>query len=177
MALTLAQKQTLKTHALANQATVNASAGVATIASLFAAQSLNSGDAQLISDWYNALTSPAVYSWHFSRSRMDNRRAIMNVAGAGNQLDGLTQGKRDSLIFGLDDTIDCRLVAVRTTIEDWCGSQNTLKAAILDSFKRQMNNLENVFATGTGSFAAPKDGTFQGTTSGSEISDVFGVTV
>jgi hypothetical protein len=178
MSLTLAQKQALKTHALNNQTQLAFPAGQATIASKFAAASLQSADALLIANWYNLLTSPAAYAWHFSRSRMDNRRAVMNTAGSANQLDALTGAKRDALLWCIDDTIDCRLAAVRTSIDDLCGSQNTLKAAILDSFKRQLRNLERVFSTGgDGSLSTPHDYVFEGTVTGDEISDVHGVTL
>jgi hypothetical protein len=176
MSLTHAQKVTLKQHALANQATVAAGAGTVTIASLFAAP-LGSGDAELIAAHYNELTA-AQYAWHNTRSRMDCRKAILNTAGSANQLDALTGSKRDSLLWAVDDAIDCRLAAVRTSIDDLCGSQNTLKAAILDSFKRLLRNVEKVFSTGgAGTFASPHDYVFEGTVTGNEIADVHGVTI
>lgn len=132
----------------------------------------NNGDANAaIAGWYGLFPAVDFWGWKTSQSRMENRRAVMNTAGAGNQLDGLTAGKRESLIFGLDDTIDCRLAAVRTTIDDWCGGQAVLKAAIIDSFKRKLRNIEKLFATGGvgGLFATPADLVVEGTISGSEV--------
>ena len=177
--MTPAQKLTLRTHLLANQTQLAFSGGTATIASVFGAESLNSGDAALIAEWYTLPTSPAFYAWAYTRSRMDNRRAVMNTAGAGNQLDALTGGKREALLWCLDDTLDCRLASVRTTIDDLCGSQNTLKAAILDSFKRIVTNVQKVFCTGTGSLVTPADNTtnggYEGSVTGDEISDIKGL--
>lgn len=131
----------------------------------------NSPDANVaIAGWYGLTATPDFWGWKFSQSRMDNRRAMMNTAGAGNQLDALTAGKRQALLFGLDDTIDCRLAAVRTTIEDWCGTQSVLKAALIDSFKRKFNNVEKLFKTGgNGAFATPADLVVEGTISGVEV--------
>lgn len=133
----------------------------------------NTPDANVeIALWYGLFPASDFWGWKTSQSRMENRRAIMNTAGAGNQLDGLTQGKRDCLRFGLDDTIDCRLPAVRATIEDWCGSQNTLKSAIIDSFKRKLRNVEKLFATGgNGAFATPADLVVEGTISGDDVTE------
>lgn len=173
---TLAMKQALKTHIQANQTSIAYSGGNAAISAVFAQESLNAGDAQLISEWYNLLTSPAQYAWANTRSRMDCRRAVMNTAGSANQLDALMPGKRDSLLWAIDDIVDCRLAAVRTSIDDLCGSQNVLKAAILDSFKRQLRNVEKVFSiNGAGTQASPHDYVFEGTVNGNDISDLKGI--
>lgn len=131
----------------------------------------NTADANAeIALWYGLFPATDFWGWKTSQSRMENRRAVMNAAGAGTQLDGLTQNKRDSLIFGLDDTIDCRFAAVRQTIDDWCGAQNVLKAAILDSFKRKLRNVEKLFkAGGNGLFATPADVVVEGTISGDDV--------
>lgn len=124
----------------------------------YASSSPTNSDANTaIAAFYNQLAAPAFYGWHFTRSRMDCRRAILNTAGSANQLDALTGSKRDSLLWAVDDTIDCRLAAVRASIDDLCGSQNTLKAAVIDSFKKQLTIVQKLLATGTGSLAVPAD--------------------
>lgn len=175
MALTPAQLATFKTDILANTNTIPA--GMANAGSFVGQQVKdipNNGDGNLcVASWYNLLASPAFYSWYFTRSRMDNRRAILNTTGAGNQLDGLTGGKREALLWCLDDSIQPTLASVRTTIDDLTGSQNTLKAAILDSFKRQATNAEKLFAVGTGSQAVPATGAFEANVTASDVNSAL----
>ena len=163
MPLNTAQLQTLKTNILNNSTPIPS--GMVNAGSFVGIQIKdipNDGDGNLcVATWYNLLASPDFYTWHFNRSRMDNRRAILNTAGAGNQLDSLTGGKRDSLFWCLDDNIQPSLSSVRTTIDDLTGGQSILKSAILDSFKRKATNGEKVFAVGTGSFASPADGAIE----------------
>lgn len=179
MSLTPTQKPVMKAHIEANTTVLAFDAGNAQINDTFNAPTLNAGDAIIIADWYNALTSPAQYAWHFIRSRMDLRRAILNTAGSANQLDALTGSKRDALLWAVDDTLEPRLAAVRASIDDLTGSQQTLKAAILDSMKRHLTVAQSVFTTGTKSFAAPGDnvtaGGFEGTLTGNDISDLHGL--
>lgn len=173
---TLAMKQALKAHIQANSTSIAYSGGNAAISAVFAQESLNAGDAEFIAQWYNLLTSPLQYAWQNVRSRMDCRRAVMNTVGSANQLDALSASKRDALLWAIDDVIDCRLAAVRTSIDDLCGSQNVLKAAILDSFKRQLKNIEKVFSTGgAGTLVSPHDYVFEGTVTGNDISDLRGI--
>lgn len=175
MPLTPAQLPTFKTDILANTNTIPA--GMAN-AGAFVGQQIkdipNNGDGNLcVATWYNLLASPDFYNWYFTRSRMDNRRAILTTAGAGNQLDALTGSKRDSLLWCLDDTLQPTLSSVRTTVDDLCGSQNVLKAAILDSFKRKATNAEKLFATGTGSFAVPATGAFEMSVTASDVNSAL----
>lgn len=180
MPLTQAQKLTLRTHIQANATILAFAGGNATVADAFAALAqANVGDATIIADWYDLATSPAQYAWRFTISRMEQRRALMNTSGAGAQLDALTASKREALLWGIDDTTDCRLSEVRACIENWCGSQNTLKAAIIDSFKRHLSNVQSVFTTGTKSFAAPgdnaTDGGFEGSVNANDILEIRGM--
>jgi hypothetical protein len=167
MALTDTQKAALKAHINTNTNTI-----VVGGVSMQIKDVPNTGDTNPdIAAWYNQLASPAFYAWYFTRTRMDNRRAILNTVGAGSQLDNLTAGKRDALLWCLDDTVEPKLSAVRTTIDDLTGSQNTLKAAILDGFKKQLTYTQKVMSTGTGSFASPADGTYEGTLTGQDVTD------
>jgi hypothetical protein len=181
MALTPEQKPTLRTHILANTTVLAFGGGDQQIGTVFAGESLDAGDAKVIADWYNLPTSPALYSWHFRRTRMEVRTSILTAAGAANQLDALTGGKRDALFWLLDDTLEPRLPAVRASVDDLTGSQNTLKAAILAGFKRHVRNVERVFCTGTGSLALPFDnataGGFEGTVTQNDVSDLHGLVV
>ncbi len=171
MALTPAQLATLKTDIDANTNTIPAGQPwTGAFAGMQVKNVPNNSDGNAaVAGWYNLATNPAFYAWYFTRSRMDNRRGILNTAGAGNQLDALTGGKREALLWCLDDTIEPKLSSVRTTIDDLCGSQNVLKGAILDSFKRLLTNIQKLYATGTGSFASPADGTYEGSVTGAEV--------
>lgn len=173
------QKLTFRNHVQTNTTILPFLNGNAAINTIFAQPSLNSGDAQIIADWYNKPTDPAKYAWHFTRSRMDLRRAVLNTTGSANQLDSLTGSKREALLWVIDDTLDCRLAPVRASIDDLTGTQNTLKAAILDSMKRLLTNIQDVFTTGVKSFANPGDnitnGGFEGSINGNDVSDVHGL--
>lgn len=168
MPLTQAQKTTLKNDIAANANTVTYNGQSVAISTL-----PNDPDANTaIAAWYNLPTSPAFYAWHFSRSGMDQRRAVKNTSGAGAQLDALTGSKREALLWGLSETTDCKLAAARACIEDWCGSQNTLKAALVDSFKRLLTAAEKLFVVaggGSGAFATPADGGFEGALTFSDV--------
>jgi hypothetical protein len=58
---------------------------------------------------------------------------------------------------------------VRTGLDDFCGSQNTLKAAIQAVQKRSANYVEKLFATGTGTTLSPGTMTITGTLDGAEV--------
>jgi hypothetical protein len=52
--------------------------------------------------------------------------------------------------------------AVRAALDDFCGSQNTLKAALQAAEKRNATRAEKLFSTGTGSTASPATMSFEG---------------
>ena len=165
MPLSGSQLADLKTNIAANTNTVSYGGSSVAINML-----PNDPDANLaIANWYNLDAAGPFYIWHFARTRMENRRAVMNTAGSANQLDALTGSKREALLWAIDDTVDCRLPAVRTSIEDLCGSQNTLKSAIIDSFKLVASNAEKLFATGTGTLASPADASLWGDITAAEV--------
>jgi hypothetical protein len=97
------------------------------------------------------------------------RAAIAGGDGLA-QLDNLTAGKRDSLLWVFDgDTLPAN-AAQRAAIENLCGTQNTLKAAILAAQKRVATKVEQVFATGTGSDASPGSLSWEGQLSSYDVS-------
>lgn len=63
MALSDAQKLTLKSHIESNSTELPFGGGTAAINTVFAAETLDAGDAALIAGHYNTLTSPAYYLW------------------------------------------------------------------------------------------------------------------
>lgn len=178
MTLTQAQKIAFKADAALNNNTIINAADNQPIAIklVIPNTATDTGDnMQRVADWYNLATASS-YAWQFTRGRMDNRRSILNVAGAANQLDNLTGGKRDSLLWLLDDTVEPRFSAIRSSVDDLTGTQNTLKNAILDGFKRLLTNLEKtlrIVDAQAGTFAAPYNGGFEGSISGPQVYDAL----
>ena len=118
------------------------------------------GQTSLMAAFYNAEAVPAYYVWR--KSYTPDLIASAIVAGI-TQLDALTASKRDSLLWWADRSHDASLAQTRAAINDLCGSQNTLKNAILDGSKRKVTRAEQLYATGTGSLAAPGVPGFDGT--------------
>ena len=117
---------------------------------------------------YNAEASPAFYLWRVQYTPDQMRTAVMNGI---TQLDALTASKRDSLLWLVQGTVDMSKAATQAAINDLCGSQNTLKAALTDGGKRLANKVEKLlFATGTGSLASPATTAAEGTVSVDEVS-------
>jgi hypothetical protein len=77
------------------------------------------------------------------------------ISGGATQIDGLTPGKRDLLFLIGARTRNCNTVAVRSAIDDACGSANALKTAMLAAQKRNATYGEKIFSTGTGTVASP----------------------
>ena len=118
--------------------------------------------AQEIADAYNLTASPAWVVWRTEVTAEEWRAAIIGGGGAS-QLDALTGSKRDSLLWAVNDTLDPSVPAVRTALDDFCGSQNTLKAAIAAAEKRNALRCEKLFSSGTGSTASPAMMGYEGT--------------
>src|SRR5512139_87799 len=137
--LTDAQKTVLKADILANQDTA-------------AAYEIGNLDAR--EKAYNAPASPAFIVWKGALTSAEARAAISGGDGLA-QLDNLTAGKRDSLLWVFDADTHPANASQRAAIENLCGTQNTLKAAILAAQKRSATRLEKLFSTGTGSDASP----------------------
>ncbi len=151
MALTSAQQTTLKTYILADPVL----ADLAT-----------QGAVGPIATALNQLAVPDFYIWD-STYTPDKIRIAINLGIT--QLDALTASKRDSLLWWAEGTQNMNLISSRTAADDLTGSQNTLKASILDAAKLKARVGEKVFATGTGSFASPAIATYSGTISDADV--------
>jgi hypothetical protein len=152
MALTTEQQATLK-------AAIN-------LVPEWIAQPMNSDGDYFIAAELNKASSPAFIVWKSILTPEMARAAI--VAGA-EQLDNLTVGKRDALLYLAAGTLDCRIAGVRTALDNLCGTQNTLKGALIAAQKRQATRVEAILATGTGSDAAPGTTTFEGSISYQDV--------
>lgn len=152
--LTTAQLQTLKA-AIAADPTL-------------AAFPLTPDGAYEIAQRLNLDASPAFYVWRSQYTPEQMRAAIL--AGI-TQLDSLTASKRDSLLWFSQGTVDCSKVATQAAINDLCGSQATLKAALLDGGKRTCSRAEKILATGTGSLASPATAGWEGSLSYQDVID------
>ena len=95
------------------------------------------------------------------------RAAIIKGA---TQLDALTVGKRDSLFYLVSGNLDASDAAVRASLDDLCGLQNTLKGFVQAACKRQASRAEKALATGTGTHAVPATLGYEGVISGNDAS-------
>ena len=144
--LTDAQVDTLRTNILADPA--------------LAPKCVPFGDGPYdIAAAYNLPASPAYTIWRATYTPDLKAAAIDNGI---TQLDGLTASKREVLLWWANRTHDARLAATQSAMNDMTGSQNTLKAALQDGAKRAASRFERVYATGTGSAAAPGTSTVDG---------------
>ena len=137
--LTEAQRATLLADILANQDT---------------AAKYQIGDLSSLAELYNAAASPAFTVWRSVLTPEQARTAITGGDGLA-QLDNLTAGKRDSLFWTFDGDTYPANADQRAAIVNLCGTQNSLKTAILAAQKRTASRIEKLFATGTGSDASP----------------------
>ena len=125
---------------------------------------ITSGNDTGLAEWFNAPTNHIV--WRSVLTPDQARAAIIQGAA---QLDALTASKRDSLLWWVNRSHDARLATTQAAMADLCGSQNTLKNALLDGAKRNASVLEKIFATGTGTTAAPGTSPVMGAISWSEL--------
>ena len=124
------------------------------------------GATGVMANFYNVQASPAYWVWRSVYTPEDIAKAIDNGI---TQLDGLTPSKRDSLLWWAERNHDMALAQSQAAVNDLCGSQNTLKAALTAGGKRTLLRGERLFATGTGSLAAPGTATFEGTIRNEDI--------
>ena len=127
-----------------------------------------------ITNAMNAEASPVFYVWRTSYSPQQMRAAMTTNLGTA-QLDGLSAGKRDALLWFIGDTLNPSDPATVATLNDFCGTQNTLKASLVDGGKRKALRVEKLFATGTGTLVSPALLTFEGTVQFNEIAEMFNV--
>lgn len=124
--------------------------------------------AQEIADVYNSTASPAWTVWRTSVAADEWAQAIIGGGGA-TQLDALTGSKREALLWACERTLDPSQVMVRAALDDFCGSQNTLKAAVQAAQKRTATRAEKLFSTGTGSPASPATLGYEGPIAYSDV--------
>jgi len=110
------------------------------------------GDLGGLANALNADTSPAFVVWRETYTAAQKAAAILTAI---TQLDGLAANKRDVVMWWAAQTHDARDGFTEAAINDMCGSQNTLKAALLAGAKRNATVLEKVFSTGTGTSVSP----------------------
>lgn len=121
-----------------------------------------------IASWYN-LVHASWWVWLTNYSSDAIRKAIITTSGAANQMDALTAGKRESLLWMIGSSLDMSLASIQSSIDDLCGSQNTLKNAIKDGGKRKAKNYEKLDSTGTGSLGSPATLGYEGDLSGDDV--------
>jgi len=141
--LTPAQVTTLRNAALADPVAVNY---------------LNNAQDQLLADWLNT-PQPAFMAWRSTLTTDQARSAIMIGIS---QLDNLTVGKRDSLLWVFSVTTHPVDMTVTTAIDALCGTQNTLKGALQDALRRPTTLAEKLLSSGTGTYASPAVMTYEG---------------
>lgn len=154
MGLSTEQLQALKTVALADQ---------------IAAGYIANAHDQDLADWFN-FNAGTFHAWRSSLRPDQSRSAVMIGA---TQLDALTAGKRDSLFWILSEVVDCRDADVRAALDDLCGSQNTLKNAVIAATKRTCTRAEQALkVAGTGTSASPATLGYEGFLSAGDASGV-----
>ncbi len=117
---------------------------------------------------------PAVPTFYVWRNNYTPQQIAGAIDNGITQLDALTASKRDSLLWWAERSHDMTRAQSQAAVNDLCGSQNTLKAAILDGGKRALSNGGRLFASGTGSLAVPGATTFDGEISGDDIAEALG---
>ena len=157
--LTTAQRATVKAYILATPDLANKTSGPGT-------------DYGYIAAALSAAAAPTFYVWRTSYSP-EQIRAAMTVNLGTAQLDALTAGKRDALLWFIGATINPSDPAVAATLDDFCGSQNTLKASLLNGAKRAATVAEKLLATGTGSLASAATLTYEGAVSIEEVGAIL----
>ena len=123
----------------------------------------------IIRDHLNAIASPAFVVWKTAATTEEYRQSILETAGAATQLDALTGSKRDSLLWVVSASTRPSIPATRSAIDDFCGSQNTLKGALASVHKRAARVIEKILSTGTGSDAAPATMGYEGTVDNNDV--------
>lgn len=147
-------------------------------ADILAATDQPTVDARLIRDdvtlatLYNAQASPLFWVWRSTLTAEQARAAIAGGEGLS-QLDNLTAGKRDALLWLFQGTTQPASAAQRDAIQNLCGTQNLLKAAITAAQKRTVTRAERLYATGTGTEATPGVSGWEGTVTHMDISDAL----
>lgn len=122
------------------------------------------GNNTLMAQFYAVAATPTFYVW-WSVYTPDQIAAAIEVGIT--QLDALTASKREVLLWWAERSHNP--ANSQAAIDDMCGSQNTLKAAVKNGGKRTVNKGERLFASGTGSLAAPGTAAYEGTLTSEDI--------
>lgn len=175
MSLTNAQKTTLKTHIAANVNTVLYN-NVTTAINLVP----NNGDGnQLISEWYALNFSPDFWVWRTSVSKAELTQSTsvdattFNWTGTG--FITRTVGEQTAFRELFDGQGFCNpsLPSVRTAFSDIFSGATAPAPAnrthLVTVARRKANNVEKLYAVGTGSTAVPAVMIYEGTISGDDI--------
>ena len=120
-----------------------------------------------LASWFNEPTTHVVW-----RTVLGPEMARSAIIDGATQLDGLTVGKRDSLFWLCSGNLNPSVPSVRAAIDDLCGSQNTLKAALQSAQKRFATRAEKSLSYGTGTTAIHATLTHEGLLSYSEASTI-----
>ena len=115
--------------------------------------------------WFNELAAPAYYVWR----GVYTPEQIADAIEIGiTQLDALTANKREVLLWWAERPHNP--ANSQAAIADMCGSQNTLKAAVIAGGKRKATRAEKLFATGNGVEATPSTMDYEGAIRSDDIS-------
>jgi hypothetical protein len=128
----------------------------------------DNGDNGGMAAFFNAVATPTFYVW---RANYAPAQIVSAIEAGGTQLDGLTASKRECLLWWSQSTHDMRTPVCQAAADDYCGTQNTLKTAVLNGGKRAVTRGERLFCSGAGSLAAPGATTFEGNVSVVDITD------
>ena len=137
------------------------------VADPVAAAYITNGNDNELAEWFNQMQTFVV--WRTVLTPEQARAAIIKGA---TQLDGLTVGKRDSLFYLVSGDLAVSDSAVRTAIDDLCGTQNQLKSYLTAAQKRTASRAEKALASGTGTEAAPASLGWEGWISGNDASEI-----
>lgn len=122
------------------------------------------GNNTLMARFYADPAVPTFYVW---RSVYTPDQIAAAIEAGITQLDALTASKREVLLWWAERSHNPAIS--QAAIDDMCGSQNTLKTAVKDGGKRAVNKGERLFATGTGTLAAPGTTAYEGTLTSEDI--------
>ena len=122
------------------------------------------GETGAMASFYNEATT--FYTWQSNYSADQIATAIDKGI---TQLDALTGSKRDSLLWWAGRAHDMRNAQAQAAVNDLCGSQNTLKGAVLDGGKRVLLKGEKLYSSGMGTLASPGSTTYEGTISNEDV--------
>lgn len=128
---------------------------------------IQAGNDTGLAEWFNQPTTHVVW-----RSVMTPEMSRAAIVQGATQLDSLTVGKRDSLFWLASGDLNVSDSAVRAAIDDLCGSQATLKAALVAAEKRVCTVAEKALATGTGTTANPATLGWEGFIAGNDVSEI-----